>query len=148
MTGLPRMENRQTGASPIVAYLILGAVVVASAVWFAWTSQRDTELADSPAAFHPDEWAGASPDFDPELYNPVWAGETLPEGYRPVIARDGIRPVYRPLFVRAGDSDWPRDELVIGVEIDGDARAYPVGFLTRREIVVDMHRGIPTFVTW
>lgn len=142
------MENRTSGASPILAYVILGAAVVASAVWFAWTSQRDTELSESPAAFHPDGWDGASPDFDRDLYNPVWAGEPLPDGYRPVIARDGIRPVYRPLFVGADNSGWPDDELIIGVEIDGDARAYPVGFLTRREIVVDMHRGIPTFVTW
>ena len=56
--------------------------------------------------------------------------------------------MYVPRFVTAENSRWPDDELVIGVEIDGDARAYPVGFLTRREIVVDLHRGIPTFVTW
>lgn len=142
------MENRRSGAWPILAVVILGSAVVASAAWFAWASQRDSELVDSPAAFHPDGWDGASPDFDRELYNPVWAGEPLPGGYRPVLARDGIRPVYRPLFVRAGESPWPDDELIIGVEIDGDARAYPVGFLNRREIVLDMHRGIPTFVTW
>lgn len=142
------MENRRAGVWPILAIVILGTAVVASAAWFAWASQRAGELVDSPTAFHPDGWDGASPDFDRELYNPVVAGETLPAGYRPVLARDGIRPVYRPLFVPADDSAWPDDELIIGVEIDGDARAYPVGFLNRREIVLDMHRGIPTFVTW
>ncbi len=108
----------------------------------------DTDLADSAGAFHPDGWEGASPEFDRNLYNPVSAGEALPDGYRPVLARDGIRPVYNPVFVSAANSSWPDDELIIGVEIEGDARAYPVGFLNRREIVVDMHRGIPTFVTW
>ncbi len=142
------MDHGRTGVWPILAITTLGVAVVASAVWFAWTSQRDTELSESPAAFHPDDWDGASADVDPELYDPVRAGEPLPDGYRPIIARDGIRPVYRPLFVRGDDSTWPDNELVIGVEIDGDARAYPVGFLTRREIVVDLHRGIPTFVTW
>jgi len=142
------MEAPRTRVWPVWVIVALGVAVVASTIWMASTSQRGTELSDSSTAFHPDDWDGASPDFDRDLYNPVWEGEQLPAGYRPVIARDGIRPVYRPLFVRAEDSAWPDDELIIGVEIDGDARAYPVGFLTRREILLDMHRGIPTFVTW
>ncbi len=102
----------------------------------------------SADSFHPDQWQGAIDQFPSDLYDPVAAGETLPDGYRPVIPRDGIFPVYVPKFRTAANTEWPSDELVIGVEIDGDARAYPVGFLTRREIVVDMHRGTPTFVTW
>ncbi len=136
------------GAWALWVVAALAAAIVVLAVQYAISSQRGTELTDSDAAFHPDGWDGASPDFDRDLYNPVFAGETLPDGYRPVLARDGIRPVYVPRFVRAEDSEWPDDELIIGVEIDSDARAYPVGFLNRREIVVDMHRGIPTFVTW
>lgn len=142
------MESPRPGAWPIWFIAALAAAVVSTTVWLAWASQRNSELSDSAAAFHPDGWSGASPDFDPELLNPVWAGEPLPDGYRPVISRDAIRPVYVPTFVAADNSDWPDDELVIGVDIDGDARAYPVGFLNRREIVVDLHRGIPTFVTW
>ena len=142
------MSVVRSRAWPIWIATGLAAAVVFSTVWLAWTWQRNTELSESSTAFHPDGWDGASPDFDFDLYDPVREGETLPDGYRPVISRDGIRPVYRPTFVRADDSVWPDDELVIGVEIDGDARAYPVGFLNRREIVLDMHRGIPTFVTW
>ncbi len=72
----------------------------------------------------------------------------MPQGFRQLLVRDAIAPIYDPTFFRPEEVPWPDDELVIGVEIDGDARAYPVGYLNRREIVVDMHRGTPTFVTW
>lgn len=83
-----------------------------------------------------------------ELYDPVRAGEQLPQGYRRSLDRDAIFPVYDPSFVGASQVDWDDDILVIGVKLDGEARAYPVGFLNRREIVIDHHRGIPTLVTW
>ena len=86
--------------------------------------------------------------FFPDLLDPTETDEARPEGYRESVPRDAINPVYEPSFVAADEVDWPADELVIGVEIDGEARAYPVGFLTWREIVNDRHRGIPTLVTW
>ena len=86
--------------------------------------------------------------YFPDLYDPTREGEPIPDGYRESVPRDAILPVYEPSFVAPTEVDWPADELVIGVEIGGEARAYPVGFLTWREIVVDTHRGIPTLVTW
>ena len=83
----------------------------------------------------------------PDLPDPTDT-EPTPDNYRESLPRDAINPVYDPSFTSADRVDWPGEELVIGVEIDGEARAYPVGFLTRREIVVDNHRGIPTLVTW
>ncbi len=83
-----------------------------------------------------------------DLFDPTQTGEDLPEDYRESVPRDAINPVYDPRFVGRQDVTWPDDELVIGVVIDGEARAYPVGFLTWREIVIDTHRGIPTMVTW
>ena len=88
------------------------------------------------------------PDFDPDLLFDPTAGQTPPDGYRQTLPRDVINPVSEPEFVAASEVDWPDNELVIGIDIDGDARAYPVGFLTWREIVNDIHRGIPTLVTW
>jgi hypothetical protein len=149
------------GAAPIrglaarLAPVAVIAAVIAlplGATWLATSTRNDelvTEAVAGGAPFHPDGWPGAPPlENRRELYDPVKAGETLPDGFRQVIPRDVINPVYNPLFVNGPDIDWPDDELVIGVDIGGEARAYPVGFLNRREIVVDMHRGIPTFVTW
>ena len=81
-------------------------------------------------------------------YDPVAAGESTPAGFRQLLGRDDILPIYDPRFVGAAGVDWAGDSLVIGVDLEGEARAYPVGFLTRREMVIDNHRGIPTLVTW
>lgn len=81
-------------------------------------------------------------------YDPVASGEPTPAGFRQPLDRDDILPVYDPRFVGADGVDWADDSLVIGVDLEGEAKAYPVGFLTRREMVVDNHRGIPTLVTW
>ncbi len=83
-----------------------------------------------------------------EVYNPVAAGEELPEGFRQVVPRDAIRPVYEPTFVAADAIDWPATSLVIGLQLHGEAKAYPVQFLNWREMVVDSVAGIPVLVTW
>ena len=83
-----------------------------------------------------------------DVYDPVLAGEPLPEGYRPLLRRDAILPVYNPTFRSAGDTDWSGDTLVIGLVIDDDARAYPVRFLNRREMVIDRVANIPVLVSW
>jgi len=81
-------------------------------------------------------------------YDPVAAGEPLPDGFRQVLGRDDIRPIYQPKLVPHELVSWSDNTLVIGVDLNGEARAYPVGYLTQREIVNDDHRGIPTLVTW
>ncbi len=82
------------------------------------------------------------------VYDPLRGGETPPDGFRQLLVRDAIAPVYDPTFTVVDAVDWPDDSLVIGVDLEGEARAYPVGFLNRREMVNDNHRGIPTLVTW
>jgi len=87
--------------------------------------------------------------LDPrDVHDPYRAGDPIPIGYLQVVGRDHIRPVYDPRFVGADDIGWPDDADVIGVEIDGDARAYPVGFLSGREIVNDEIAGDPVLVSW
>ena len=63
---------------------------------------------------------------------------------------DAIPAISNPSFLsaeEAGDQYGP-DELVLGVEIDGDARAYSVPLLSRHEIVNDVVGGKPIAVTW
>jgi hypothetical protein len=81
-------------------------------------------------------------------YNPVLAGERLPADFRQLLPRDAIRPVYDPTFAPADEVDWPDSTDVIGVEISGEAKAYPVDHLNGRELVVDELNGIPILVSW
>ena len=96
-----------------------------------------------------DEDATNEERADPEeVYNPVFEGESVPRGFNQLLRRDDILPIYEPTFVSASQVDWPLDGLVVGVDLEGEARAYPVGALNSREMVIDNHRGIPTLVTW
>ena len=51
-----------------------------------------------------------------------------------------IRPINSPEFLMPGQPGYPAidsDEVVLGVEIQGDARAYPIAALISHEVVND-----------
>ena len=64
--------------------------------------------------------------------------------------RDGIPPVDDPVFEPVSDaSSYLSDyEPVLSVELDGEARAYPLSILVWHEIVNDEVGGIPITVTY
>jgi len=68
--------------------------------------------------------------------------------YRQLLGRDAIRPVYNPEFVPADEAPLHDDDLVLGIEIDGQAKAYPIAVLAFREMVNDELAGVPILVTW
>ncbi len=80
------------------------------------------------------------------------AGQDLtgsrPPDYQQLLPFDGILPIYDPEFVPAGDAPYHPDELIIGIAIDGQAKAYPITVLRFREMVNDELAGIPILVTW
>jgi Protein of unknown function (DUF3179) len=65
-----------------------------------------------------------------------------------VLPRDAIPAIDNPRFVSANRARLVDSDRVIGVEIDGEAHAYPVGTLSSHEIVNDVIRGHPIAVTW
>jgi hypothetical protein len=67
-----------------------------------------------------------------------------------VLDKDGIPSIDNPRFIDETEAErqYGSSELVIGVEIDGDARAYSVPHLSRHEIVNDVVGGQPVAVTW
>ena len=71
-----------------------------------------------------------------------------PQEYRQLLPRDAIAPVYDPQFISGFEAGLSDDELVIGVHLNGESKAYPVGPLTRREMVNDVVGGVPVLVTW
>lgn len=70
------------------------------------------------------------------------------DSFRQLLRRDAIEPIYDPQFVQADQAGLLPDELVMGVEINGDSRAYPIRYLRWREMVNDEVGGIPILVTW
>ncbi len=68
--------------------------------------------------------------------------------FRQLIPRDAINPVYQPQFLPAQSVVLGPQDLVIGVAINGESKAYPVGPLNRREMVNDVVGGVPILVTW
>lgn len=63
---------------------------------------------------------------------------------------DAIPAIDDPQFygVDEADEEYHPEELILGVEIDGDTRAYSVSLLSRHEIVNDTVAGQPIAVTW
>lgn len=63
---------------------------------------------------------------------------------------DAIPAIDDPQFtdVLGAELEYEPEELVLGVELNGDARAYPVGVLARHEIVNDTVGGEPIAVTY
>jgi len=63
--------------------------------------------------------------------------------------RDGIPALNKPKFITEGEVDFlkPKDR-VLGVLVDGIARAYPVSILNWHEIVNDQIGGTPVLVTF
>jgi hypothetical protein len=63
--------------------------------------------------------------------------------------RDGIVSVDAPEFSHIGEATWiGRDTEVIGVELPGESRAYPVRMLEYHQIVNDVVGGEPIAVTY
>lgn len=66
-----------------------------------------------------------------------------------VLPKDAIPAIMSPSFEEAGKASWLRhDNVVVGMSIAGESRAYPVSILSRHEIVNDKLGGVPIAVTW
>lgn len=66
-----------------------------------------------------------------------------------VLPPDAIPSIDDPELVPAEEADeLEGDEFIIGVELEGEARAYPIRVLSAHEIVNDQIHGRPIAVTW
>ncbi len=65
------------------------------------------------------------------------AAEELPPGVEQILPRGRIAAVFEPRFVPAAEAEISDDAWVLGVVIDGQARAYSLNLLKRHEVVND-----------
>jgi len=78
----------------------------------------------------------------------VLAADTPPAGVEQILPRGGIPAVFHPQFVSANEARIPDDAWVLGVFINGDARAYDLNILNHHEIVNDVVGGLPVAPVW
>ena len=96
------------------------------------------------AAANPMFWAGEWPNTDFSRHS-VDLAEIMSGGP----PKDGIPSIDDPRFVPVSEvTDLTDTEPVIGVTVNGEARAYPLGIITRHEIVNDTIGGVPVTVTY
>ena len=62
--------------------------------------------------------------------------------------RDGIPSIDAPQFINAQAADLQDDDLVLGLEIGGDARAYPINILNWHEVVNDKFGELAVAITY
>ena len=65
-----------------------------------------------------------------------------------ILPVDAIGAIDRPHFVAADKAGMRSNLPIIGVELGGEAHAYPIAFMSRVEIVNDRLGGKNIAVTW
>jgi len=121
-------SDTSTVRSPwIFALIILTLLVIAFILW----ENRDQRTSDQSVPL---------PTIP--VINPTDIVSLLPP--------DAIPAIDNPQFEEAGAAveHLKSDERVIGMVINGDARAYPINILSSHEIVNDVVGGEPVAVTW
>ena len=94
------------------------------------------------------------PPTEPPAPTAVPAAKLAPERDLDIVTLlpfDGIPAIDDPQFfsdIETANMSYNDGELVLGVEIDGDARAYSVPLLSSHEIVNDVVGGHPIAITW
>lgn len=152
-------------------WLVLGALVI-SACGGAIVEAESVETTEAP----PITSVGSTTEAPPPSVNPgellppqvlpghlntlalVWETDwtqatvdlnELLIGIRANDPRDIIPPIDDPSFNSVSETDWLTDQDPgLAVEIDGLARFYPLGVLTRHEIVNDVFGDVPVAVTY
>lgn len=63
--------------------------------------------------------------------------EETPPGVEQLLPRGRIAAVFAPQFVPAAEADLPDSAWVLGVEVEGVAKAYGLNLLNHHEVVND-----------
>ncbi len=108
-----------------------------------WLAGMFCLLMAAPLAADPARWQREWPKTDFARHS-----VDLDEIFSGGPPKDGIPSIDEPIFVPVAEAELPANEPVIGLVIEGDARAYPLRILIWHEIVNDVVGGVPVAVTF
>ena len=112
--------------------------------WYRWLWNRDEQRLPYYTVFKRVLYAQIDPRFAAyfapgrpstiRLDEIVWGG----------VAQDGIPPLRSPKMITAGEATYLDDDnVVFGLSVNGDVRAYPKRILAWHEMFVDVVGGVP-----
>lgn len=68
---------------------------------------------------------------------PLAAADEPPPGVKQLLPRGRIAAIFEPTFVPAAEAAMPEDAWVLGVVVEGVAKAYSLNLLNAHEVVND-----------
>jgi hypothetical protein len=125
--------------------------------WFDWMLWQEAhpEVIPHPsyADFMRDLHLRIDPNFDvffkPEYMRRDRMGIRIEEIAWGGVVKDGIPSLDNPAMIAAGDADYMRsDDLVFGVAINGDVRAYPLRIMGWHEMFNDVIGDVPVALAY
>ena len=125
------------------------AAIILIAVFYAYDAGGPTEATANSLA----------PGLESDVFPTDYSSVTVTDGQKHTVPLDkiisggpppdGIPSIDDPKFARAGEAEFMSDsDVVIGLEIGGEAKAYPLRILVWHEIVNDVVGGVPVAVTY
>ena len=112
---------------------------------YQWMWQNQEKKLNDYASFKADLYKNIDPRFEKYFKNRNdqtlirfdeirWGG----------VLQDGIPPLRKPKMISAFEADYLKDDnIVFGIEVNGDVRAYPKRILAWHEMFVDNVGGVP-----
>jgi hypothetical protein len=82
------------------------------------------------------------------LITGCWSEQDEFEGYQQLLPRGRIAAVTEPQYVSADEAEIANDSYVLGIVIDGQARAYSLNLLNNHEVVNDQIGELPFAAVW
>jgi hypothetical protein len=151
-TAIPALIELLRFELPIPGELVVGVLEALSGErlgkdWGRWVEwlQRRTDIVPSPefAAWKGRLFSLIDPEFAEWLKPGVPRRIRLEEIVWGGVQKDGIPALTNPRHVAAADATWlTDDELVFGVTLNGESRAYPHRILDWHEMANDVVGGV------
>lgn len=112
--------------------------------WQRWLWQQDYEPEKSYPDFKSKLYRKIDPKFAAYFANDRKNTIRLDEVVWGGVLQDGIPPLRDPEMITPARADYlGDDDIIFGIEVDGDARAYPKRILAWHEMFTDTIQGVP-----